>query len=644
MSRLARAAAGGWRRPAWLLAAVLVVSCASSDSARIAPEEPAEVATTVPGAVVADPAAATAAWAELTSTIGPDGVVGLDTARRAFAATIAPLPGVEAGVEPVDGNAPGSAAEWIQSYLDELTPEQRLAVDAAVSVDEAAPVGPSSGPGRSVRRPRVEPWANELGMIAWDAVGFVRARLELDSGTAWQIAVVNSAAPVPFPAPVWVAGGVSGKPCTVYVRRELGSWDPARQRRALLDNLPSVVWCELQSAFLARVPPAPLPWVSSGLSSWVACEFARAAYPELDGSCRALWGWYMSSPGLPLFERTGDALGFVQQLHVTLGGMGAWAVIGDGVQAMPEGSVAAYDALTAKALPGFAQRWGPQHAMRSDLGPDWSVPDPRASGHGDYSLSAVVSNGPAASWSAPPYTVLVVHLSGGPGVDVLALDTSGFVRVAAEGSDGSVRDQTFGTAEEGRFVVCTRPGGCACPDTGESPVPAGDAGITVGLTGHRDGASVSVTTQSLDDLCLDQERTVELGSGGSCELFPTAAVERAAGVSLGSPMVPPGFDPNPLGGQIGCVWPDVPGWSVQITANAAPTRIPTLEDAALLCRVWAAKAVVGLSRTWYACVGTAEGGLGFLHVTTPHASYLVTTPPYDLDTLKRIGRAIGEGR
>ena len=98
-------------------------------------------------------------YGRLFQRVGADGSVDKQLALDAFSVAIAPLPGV--GTPPGDPPAPYEQADgtfavrWIERYRDQLTPEQRAAVDAALKPGRGAitvmPDGTQTGTSPSSR-------------------------------------------------------------------------------------------------------------------------------------------------------------------------------------------------------------------------------------------------------------------------------------------------------------------------------------------------------------------------------------------------------------------------------------------------------------------------------------------------------------
>ena len=81
----------------------------------------------------------TSPYAQLFAQVGPDGEVTKETALEAFSLAIAPLPGVTVptGAPPTDAEREDGtfAVDWLRPYMNQLTPDQTAAVDAALAPD-----------------------------------------------------------------------------------------------------------------------------------------------------------------------------------------------------------------------------------------------------------------------------------------------------------------------------------------------------------------------------------------------------------------------------------------------------------------------------------------------------------------------------
>ncbi len=111
--------------------------------------------------------------------------------------------------------------------------------------------------------------------------------------------------------------------------------------------------------------------------------------------------------------------------------------------------------------------------------------------------------------------------------------------------------------------------------------------LLIGLTGDEPGSPATLSGSSMDDVCLEHTGRSSSRSPGlshSCDQVPADEISRITGSALGEPMVPTGFDPNPIGGQLGCAWPDVPGWSAQLFEADLET-VPPIQAYAAVCRM-----------------------------------------------------------
>lgn len=90
----------------------------------------------------APPANAPSAWEQVTADIGPHGEVSKDVALRAFSLVFGPVPGV-GPLPPMDSSVPWCGTEplrWVRAHTNELTPEQRAAVERLSNPPDRSPV------------------------------------------------------------------------------------------------------------------------------------------------------------------------------------------------------------------------------------------------------------------------------------------------------------------------------------------------------------------------------------------------------------------------------------------------------------------------------------------------------------------------
>lgn len=553
-----------------------------------------------------------------------DGTVPIDIAARAFSATIAGLPGVDAGMEPVDATVSGFAAGWIAPYVDQLEPEQRSVVERALyPAVRRASFGAS--------RPRsVAPDATKLQLLVDEILRYVRPRLGLPTEPPYETYVVDPGAADIAPAAVWSA--MRGDTCVVTARDGAFAASGLEQLDLSTDVAMAVVKCELWAQMGGIVPP---PWRADGFAAWAGCQYVADIDSAIGPRCSSMWAQYFRTPTRSLLDRGEDAIGFFGQVDDVVAPATSlehytWKAGSTGLGLSPPD---AYAAIVSPAAERWPFLWASGQLQNRDLGRPWNIADRTAPSTGTTALQVLVNGDTAAEANADPYTVGLWEVRA-DGVDIVTVEGDGHARVAAVGPQ-NVTDTPI-TDEQ--LHVCTKAGGCSCPGS-DIVMPESEV-LFLAVAGDAVGSAYGVSGSSLDDYCEEQRKSQDgLDLAEVCAGFPTDAIAAATGISLGEAMTPTGFDPNAIGGQVGCVWIDTPGWSAQIFEGSG-TAPPPAEAYAMACRMWAAERVVG-GRGWVACVGHAPEGYGYADIQTAHVGILLTTAPIGLDDLTAVVEAIG---
>lgn len=450
------------------------------------------------------------AWEQVLDRIGPEGDVDFETALQAFTIAFGPLPGVATppGRQTVVASGTG-ALRWLQGYRDRLTPDQLAAVDGYLT-----PTGPTF---------RLEP----------DATGFVEAEngstrliagvwpAELPgvpaahalSGSDYMALIVRFRDTIagllhrklPFAIDVHVNdtqkgndlaytepdfgllrnGPASG--CEITINPSLtNDPEPAATAASMAHEVfhcfqsvlfvGSAAW---NSAHEAR------PWLIEGSAEWVGEALGGPSHLGL-----AWWERYLRHPDWRLFSRGYDAVGFYQ--HMAEQRIDPWTVFD---KMFVSSNVAAYRMAIAPPSAQFEDTWGSGVWRDTAVGGAWL-----AQGAWTTTASAPVGHqnvaeGATETLDTEPFTTGGWEVT--TDAPILHVEPHGSVRLGSGTS--------FDFVARTGLDLCMDGAACACPQgrhyVGPSLVSVNQP-LRVGLTGGEPAATLAMTGQGLDELCV----------------------------------------------------------------------------------------------------------------------------------------------
>jgi hypothetical protein len=354
------------------------------------------------------------AWEKVLDQIGPNGEVSKETALAAFSVAIAPLPGAKIpdGPQQTIPSATG-ALRWVRSHWDDLTSEQRTAVEEALQVPPgwldggeapraasrptgaggrtlAAGIRADNGGGEDRSPPKCEDGEDEQSKyyndIAEELVGKVGERF--GSPVTFDIAfsffdTSKNKSPNAKGAFVTMAATATDEGC-VFVNGngiDICAIEALPPAAGLMDAvlIRSYIAHELvhcfQFAYLevygGRFLP---PWVIEG----------QAAYGGLDvvtttaGFTAGWWAAYLQKPQTGLFSREYDAVGFYA--HLKESGVDPWSRYKAMLDAAKAGgSGRAFEVALADVKKTFLDTWAAGY-FRDGNSPPWGTDGPGISG------------------------------------------------------------------------------------------------------------------------------------------------------------------------------------------------------------------------------------------------------------------------
>jgi hypothetical protein len=486
---------------------------AADDDTAGATPDPTSVPTGDPDTIDVDPVDAETgpadgtepetAWDRLAAEAAtPDGAVPLETALAGFSLAFGALPGVELPDGPA-GDVDGTAAmDWMAQHLDELTPEQRAAVDIALTPldGNGNPVLPPAPAGRSAlpqadaevrgcygEVPLFEdvPSSRRYRRVVDRAVFLVEERLGPLLATPYVgFGPGSHLADAAGYAPDCDSTATS---CTIRIT-PFGASAPTDRLLQFLVH--EVVHCFQAATIPIRDHQRRPAWLKEGFPTYAGLALGG------DGPLTSWWRTYLTHPWRSLYSQSYEALGFFALIEAS------------GQDPFLTFRSAYYDATLEGEFRGAAgsaydvvmSTWASSFARESDRGLAWDATGPLITPHVyDRGDSVAIAEGEQWALGAGDVASQLAHLT----LDAEVITTS-----VAPGTFGRLGFDSHDDVElrAGDDVWCNRDGGCECPEgspgagTATSPVPS--IGVLVAITGWgAAGGLIEVRGMSLDDLC-----------------------------------------------------------------------------------------------------------------------------------------------
>jgi hypothetical protein len=451
------------------------------------------------------------AYGQLFAQVGPNGEVTKEMALEAFSLAIAPLPGVTVPSGPAPQpweQADGTfAIDWIQPFLDRLTPDQKSAYDAALAAPPNTPIISDSG----ARSPSFmladasdytadasilsDARTKELALGGSSATGLkfdyslIINQTQVDAGEA--LAYTN-------PGIEKFADNTTKPYCEIHVNPLLISLSQAHPEFTKA-SLAHEMWHCIQNAYVGGAKLTAPSWIVEGQAEWVGeTLYAQTAIGA------SWWQAYLQTPKSALYSRTYDGVGFY--LHLAEEGISPGPVL------LPMLTAANNDAAfqgTGADADKYLDSWSSGLFRDQTLGQDWY-----ATGFSDALIAQAqalwppkvappdpkqqlpIADGDTKQVSAAKVTNSLINLV--PSADLVIVQITGHARLKTGALDDvGLQDR----------VYCTKQDHCVCPPgqiwTGPTTVEYMPANTTsqLALTGGLNGAQGVVVGASIDQFC-----------------------------------------------------------------------------------------------------------------------------------------------
>ena len=450
-------------------------------------------------------------YAQLFAQVGPNGEVTKEMALEAFSLAIAPLPGVTvpSGPDPqpyerADGTF---AIDWIQPFLDQITPDQKSAVDAALGAPPSTPIVSDSGArSGSFTLADASDYTADASILS-DAktkelalAGSSATGLKFDYSLIINPTQVDAGEALAYTSPGYekFADNTTKPYCEIHVNPLLVSLSQAHPEFTQA-SLAHEMWHCIQNAYVGGAKLTAPSWIVEGQAEWVG-ETLYA--PTAIGA--SWWQAYLQTPQQSLYSRTYDGVGFY--LHLAEEGINPGPVL------LPMLTAASNDTAfqgTGADADKYLDSWSSGLFRDQTLGQDWYATGfsdallaqaqalwPPKQAPKDPKQQLTIANGDTKPVSASKVANTLINLV--PSADLVFVKITGHARLHTGALDDvGLQDR----------VYCTKQDQCACPPgqlwTGPTTVEYMPANMAsqLALTGGLNGIKGVVVGASIDQFC-----------------------------------------------------------------------------------------------------------------------------------------------
>jgi hypothetical protein len=319
---------------------------------------------------------------------------------------------------------------------------------------------------------------------------------------------------------VWMTTGKTWSPdgaCAIKVF-------PEGQKAADMQSLKMVITHEVFHCFQDQVLGSYKAWkaVPAWLGEGEAMFVGESLAPSNNAYSKLFWKNYIDNPNKHLFDRDYDAVGFYAHLDDV--GVGVWHLL---LPMVTHDSMTAYHMAVNEKPKEFLTTWAASW-FREGPSKEWRIEGPgpvgqeRPPSHLDS-----VANGQSVSVTAKAWENTLER------VDTQGADVVRLTPVTGWGAATDVNNHLDVKLYSHSVEVCTKVGGCECPEgkTGNPPTLDAVGPLKLGVTGGETGAEITVEGRSLDDYCKDKPQ-----SGGSwgnpCAFLDPATISSITGLHI----------------------------------------------------------------------------------------------------------------
>jgi hypothetical protein len=436
-----------------------------------------------------------------------NGTVGRSEALKAFAATIAPLPGVKPPKHGYPFITSGSGPiRWVLGQWSKLTPAQQAAVQKALpGIALPGAASTAGSPPRSVPHPRARTAANlslaELQELVEKARDKLNAHFNPDLTLPLAVQLGN---PPSNQLDAYAYVPQQKGPCIITFTPNGQAHSLEEGRMIMLHEL-THCWQNQLNPFPGKAPT----WLVEGSATWVQAVVGREwngksyAWSDIKG----WWKIYFASFKTPLTAQSYSAMPFFA--HLAHSGADVFSALAAAF-ASPDPANTAYDIFVDAGVQGgkFKTTTAPAGTRLADLGDDWvaygpMLPDADEARYNPPTLSLGSSS---ESIKAKAYGHTVVGLSPKSAAEVVKLkvDTTVIAWGLLHHAAGDVKLQ-----EADGLSFCARQK-CICPN-GSKFQPLGDQSY-LALYGQKDEAEVTLKPEKLKDACKAKTKVTVTGA------------------------------------------------------------------------------------------------------------------------------------
>lgn len=390
----------------------------------------------------------TTVWDKVLDQIRPNGTVSKQTALEAFAVVYGPLPGVHPPAGRRTKIQSGTlAAQWIRSYLPQLTPAQQRVVRRRLGIPSNTPLAHAADYGDPTFHVDYA-----LQLLAYNYVKIYQARLGHTLGLPLVMGKSSES------SQGYADTAAVGDPLACRIRvLPAGQAVMSQQSVEFVPPLDLILAHEVFHCFQGDITGwKGLPaWITEGMADWAALSVDPVAYFHGGGNLNT----YINNPHTPLFQRSYDAVGFWGHAEDLVPNQ--WA----GIPAiLNAGSSEGSFHLAGADADEFLNSWG-SSVFRLCCGSAWTMQSPitppsqaqQTGGLEEADLLAM----PIVQVEAPALSTSQYQILGGPSEPVVHVDITGHARLSTHYDYTQLQDAWF----------CLGASPCECPKGTEGEVP-----------------------------------------------------------------------------------------------------------------------------------------------------------------------------